>query len=143
MTLRLALVGLFYVAMGEHALAQQPPSAEAQNMLAQADANGDGNLEWAEVTSMRLEMFSRLDRNGDGFADEDDTPGLMGRNRYLEALGNLLPRFDSNEDQRISKDEMLNGPSPAFTLGDLNGDKVLSAAELQELRERDPRPASR
>ena len=45
-----------------------PLSAQAQDAsplerIQEADANEDGDISWEEVTAMREEMFSRLDRN--------------------------------------------------------------------------------
>lgn len=109
-------------------------SAQDANRLAEADANGDGSITWQEMLDMRAGIFERLDRNGDGYADSKDSPGLgPAKKRYDEALGKVQ-NADANGDGRISKSEMLNAPAPLFENGDTNGDKVLSAAELSALR---------
>ena len=41
-------------------------------MLRAADANGDNSITRAEVDARQAEMFSWMDRNGDGFLDEAD-----------------------------------------------------------------------
>jgi hypothetical protein len=111
-------------------------SAYAQSMerLAEADTNGDGNIEWQEMLDMRAGIFARLDRNGDGYADSKDAPRMgPGKSRFNEAMSNVKGA-DANKDGRISKSEMLDAPAPLFAEGDTNGDKVLDAAELSALR---------
>ena len=113
-------------------------SAQSIERLAEADANGDGNITWQEMLDARSAMFARLDRNGDGFIDSSDKPrmGPM-RARFEEALAGLQGA-DANGDGRISRSEMLNAPAPLFEMGDTDGDKVLSATELAALRAQAP-----
>lgn len=111
-------------------------SAAAQTLdrLAEADANGDGQIAWQEMLDMRAEMFGRLDRNGDGYADSKDAPRIgAAKSRYNEALGKLKSA-DANGDGRISRTEMLDAPAPLFEQGDINDDKILSADEIAALR---------
>lgn len=113
-------------------------SAQSAERLAEADANGDGNIEWQELLDMRAAMFERLDRNGDGYADANDSPRMgPGKARFSEALGTLQDA-DANQDGRISKAELLDAPAPLFENGDTDGDKVLSADEIAALREAEP-----
>lgn len=48
--------------------------ADAQQgaMLDRADANRDGRISRSEYQAARLDMFDRLDRNGDGWIDWQD-----------------------------------------------------------------------
>ena len=111
-------------------------SAQDASRLAEADANRDGNITWQEMVDMRAGIFERLDRNGDGFADSNDSPGIgPGKKRFNEALSKVQ-NADADGDGRISKSEMLDAPAPLFEKGDTDRDKVLSAAELSALRER-------
>jgi hypothetical protein len=109
-------------------------SAQSADRIAEADANGDGNISWQEMMDMRAATFTRLDRNKDGFVDANDSPRGPLKARFDEALAQLKTS-DANRDGRISKNEMLNAPAPMFENGDTNGDKVLSAAELSALRD--------
>ncbi len=103
-------------------------------VLAEADQNGDGTITWAEVVTMREGLFARIDRNGDGYADDRDRPrGAFGR-RYDEKLTELRSRFDVNSDGRISHAEFVDAPSPAFEAGDFDGDNALSPDEMAALR---------
>lgn len=109
-------------------------SAQSMERLSQADANGDGSISWQEMVDMRAGIFERLDRNGNGVADADDSPRFgPGKSRFDDAFGQMK-NFDTNGDGRITKSEMLDAPSPLFEKGDTNNDKVLSADELAALR---------
>ncbi len=110
-------------------------SGQSVERLAQADANGDGQIEWQEMLDLRAAMFERLDRNGDGFADEDDSPRFgPGKARFGEGLARIRDA-DTDGDGRISQAEIMDAPAPIFEEGDTDGDKVLSAEELTTLRD--------
>lgn len=110
-------------------------SAQSMDRLAEADANGDGNIEWQEMLDMRAGIFERLDRNGDGFVDSQDAPRFgPGRSRFAEALANL-EGADADGDGRVTEAELLESPAPLFEEGDTDGDGVLSAEEIAALRE--------
>ena len=110
-------------------------SGQSAERLAQADANGDGNIDWQEMVDMRASTFDRLDRNDDGFADSRDAPRFgPAKSRFNDAIGKLL-EADADGDGRISRSEMLDAPAPMFANGDTNGDDVLSADEIAALRE--------
>jgi hypothetical protein len=103
-------------------------------LLAEADANGDGAISWSEVIALRTQNFERLDRNGDGYIDANDRPrGPFGA-RFDEAFTQVKSQFDANGDQRVSRAEMIDAPAPVFTQGDVDGNGVLSAEELSALR---------
>ncbi|MEL6520004.1 MAG: signal transduction protein [Pseudomonadota bacterium] len=115
-----------------------PLSAHAQDgspleRIQEADANKDGDISWEEVTAMREDMFSRLDRNEDGFVDGDDRGPFGFRNRFKEAVATVTERFDADGDERVSRIELVDAPAPIFETGDVNGDGVLSADEIAEL----------
>lgn len=109
-------------------------SAQSVDRIAEADANGDGNISWQEMMDMRAATFERLDRNDDGFADSKDSPRMGPMKARFEEAFDQLRTADANGDGRISRNEMLNAPAPLFIQGDTNDDKVLSAAELSALR---------
>lgn len=114
--------------------ANAQPSGRMQQMLARADADGDGEITRAEFDRVRDEMFSRLDRNGDGHVDRSDRPRRFG-DRFDQAYQTFAP-LDANGDQRISRAELVEGDAPAFVAGDTNGDQVLSRDEIAALRSR-------
>lgn len=98
----------------------------------EADINNDRVVTRDEVSERRATMFRRLDRNGDGFADMSDPPRFA-RTRYAGVLERLLPGFDANSDERLSRAEFVDGPTPGFDRADLNGDDRLDADELSGL----------
>ncbi|MEL7453799.1 MAG: hypothetical protein AAGJ50_10565 [Pseudomonadota bacterium] len=109
-------------------------AAQTPERLALADTNGDGNIDWHEVIELRSTTFERLDRNGDGYADSNDSPRFArGRERFNEAFARI-EKADRDGDGRVSRSEMLDAPAPLFEKGDVDGDKILSAEELAELR---------
>lgn len=137
MILKIALRSNLYTLAAGLILFASAGAASAQTLdrLAEADANGDGNIAWQEMLYMRADIFKRLDRNGDGVADSNDKPRIPVAQKRFDEVFNSLRGADANGDGRITKSEMLNGPAPLFENGDTNGDKVLSAAELSALRE--------
>lgn len=113
--------------------ASSQPACDAER-ISQVDRDGDGVITRLEVRAARTEAFAQLDRDGDGVAAMSDAPRLF-RGRYAQALEPLLVTFDANGDDRLSEAEFIDGPMPAFELGDLNGDGGLNEAEREALRE--------
>ncbi len=109
------------------------PAACDPSRAGRADLNGDGVITQAEARTTREQAFAQLDRNGDGIAEMSDAPMLL-RNRYADAFEPLLAQFDADEDGRLSAAEFLDGPGPAFELGDADGDGALDEAERAALR---------
>lgn len=107
-------------------------AGEAEQMLAQADANRDGQVTWAEVVALRKQMFARFDRNADGYIDTRDRPAMF--SGYFDEAKGKVARFDTDGDGRISRAELVNGDAPVFAKGDKNGDKILSSEEIRTLR---------
>ena len=123
-------------------------------MLRAADANGDRAITRAEVDSLQAEMFTWMDRNGDGYLDEADQSPVR---RRLAALGEdgdgpdgpggrmrgrggedgpPHMRADADDDGRISRAEFLGSERPLFDAIDSDGNGTLSTAELDAARER-------
>lgn len=105
-----------------------------QEMIARADTNGDGDISWAEVSELRLETFNRVDRNGDGVVNSEDSPPRAFAGRFNEAMDTLRADFDTDRDGEITQEEMLNAPAPMFETGDVNQDGILTAEEMADLR---------
>jgi len=109
-------------------------------LISEADANGDGAVSWPEVIAMRTQTFARLDRNKDGVISATDRPrGAFGA-RFDQAFASVKSQFDANGDNKVSRSEMVDAPSPIFDRGDANGDRVLSAEEFAALRSAAPKP---
>lgn len=109
-------------------------------LLQDADGNHDGKITRDELRQARDRMFSRLDRNGDGYLTQDDFQrrllsrrggaGAAGGDRYA----GMQAVMDKDGDGRISRDEFVNGPARLFDRADTNHDGTVDAAELAALR---------
>jgi len=108
------------------------PGNRLLERLRQLDKDGDGKVS-AEEYQGRI-PFERLDRNGDGFLDEQDAPqdrggrGQGGRGRGLSPQA--LQRFDRDGDGKVTREEFPGGDE-RFDALDVNGDGVLTEADLQ------------
>ena len=124
-----ALLPLFHVsAPVAYAQSQQ----DAEKMLKKADKNRDGDISWDEVLDMRKSVFVRLDRNKDGYVDTSDRPSLFG-GQFDKAFERFV-QFDTDGDERVSRQELVDGEAPVFEEADTNKDKVLSKAEIEAMR---------
>lgn len=108
--------------------------ADPDEMIARADANGDGDISWEEVTVLRADSFEKLDRNDDGVISLDDRPPGLLAGRFDEAFERVLASFDGDRDGQVAQTEMMGAPAPAFEQGDMNEDGVLTADEMAALR---------
>lgn len=129
-------IATMFVPTGAAAAQNIPSQSE---MMSRADTNGDGNIEWSEVTALRAKTFDRLDRNGDGVISKADQPARAGAAQFKAALAKVQADFDADGDREVTKDEMMNAPAPLFDAGDTNGDGVLTAEEMAALRASSPR----
>lgn len=108
---------------------EAPTCIENPGQLLEADINNDGVITRAEVEARRADIFGRLDRSGDGVARSSDAP-RMARQRYNQALDQLLAGFDANGDGELSRDEFVTGPTPGFDRADANENDQLDPDEL-------------
>jgi hypothetical protein len=140
MTKKFAAQSSFYALFASAMIFASAGAASAQSLerLAEADANSDGNITWQEMLDIRAGMFQRLDRNGDGVVDANDSPRMgPGKAKFQEAF-EKMSEFDTNGDGKITSAEMRAAPAPLFEAGDTNGDQVLSADEMAALRAQAP-----
>lgn len=126
-TTLLAGVALFLAATSAHAQLRPDPA----QILEAADANKDGRITQDEYGAARAKLFSKLDRNGDGFIDKQDKPRRLrpqkeGEDRLAEFMG----EYDTDGDGRISQVEFNNHPMQGFERADTDKNGELSAAEI-------------
>ena len=105
-------------------------------MLQKADTNGDGIVTRAEFTAARDRLFTRLDRNGDGYLTKDDAPPRLAARRKGQGSGlaQAMAMLDKDGDGRVSRAEFVDGPGLIFQRADTNHDGVVDAAELAAFR---------
>lgn len=118
--------------IGSGAAFAQVPGLDPVAQLRAADANRDGRIARSEFVAWRSGQFRRLDRNGDGYLTRADSAGRrapMGAGSE-EALASL----DANGDGRVSAAEFSRGPTPLFDRLDVDGNDVLTAAEIEAAR---------
>ncbi len=143
------LVAVFSLGlMALTATAQPPNHAKSAFPMERADANGDGNVSWAEVREVApqftQERFNKLDRNGDGLLSKADVPqqrakgakGAAGQMPQGEQLAAILKRADTNGDKRVTQSELENtAPRLAkrgFARLDTNKDGAISEADFKQ-----------
>ncbi|OSQ45641.1 EF-hand domain-containing protein [Marivita geojedonensis] len=103
-------------------------------MFAELDTNGDGSVS-AEEFANRATPFARADADGDGFLTAEEI-AAMGQERSAQRAERMIARFDTNEDGKISEEEMTSRRDPArmFERLDANDDGVVSADEFADAR---------
>jgi len=116
------------------------------------DLNGDGVVDKSELEAARRTAFARADNDHDGYITEAEAQSLLQELRAQGAAGqrplyrgrlaarrpaeqaNLLARFDSNGDGRVSEAEFVDLEHPFGALFDGNGDGQITKAEMQTAR---------
>ena len=124
-----ALLGATLLAGSAIAAPQDQPMRG--DMLAKADANGDGTITNAEFLADVDARFARLDGNKDGKISKEERPGA-GEGRG----GRMMSRIDTNDDGTISLDEQRAQANKRFERLDTNNDGKLDQAERDAARER-------
>lgn len=112
----------------------QEGGEDFQQMLSRADANGDGAVTRTELVASRQNIFDRLDRNEDGVVSSKDRPPPLARKRFDRAFSQLSAQFDADSNGILTHDEFVGGPTPGFDVGDVDGDNMLSAEEISNLK---------
>ena len=109
-------------------------STQAQNrmgggdMLVQMDSDADGSITKQEFLAGREQMFTKRDRNADGYLDSED----MGQRaaRGGERMKQVRDRLDTDGDGKISKNEFVSADTPLFTSADKDSNGTLNPDEI-------------
>jgi hypothetical protein len=116
---------------GARMMASDSPGTNANDLIARGDQDGDDALSTAELRALRDDLFDRFDRNGDGYLSADDSPQRPRiKSRFEQRLARIQTTLDTDGDDRISRDEFVDGALPAMEAHDANADGRLDATEL-------------
>lgn len=131
-------------------------AAIAQPGGMRGDANGDGNLTRAELSTSIDARFARADANSDGAIDASEQTAMRGerrghrgegRSRHRSegrrgaggegrrGHGDHMARLDTNSDGILTRDEALAPAIARFNRMDSNSDGQIDAAEQTAMRE--------
>lgn len=100
------------------------------------DRNHDNVVTCDEWKAYVNELFTSADANGDGFLDPTEWGTVVSTDRMFQTAN--LAYFDQNGDGKVTREEFVNKPNPAFVLMDtgktctLNGDQIASARSKTE-----------
>jgi len=120
----------------EKAGAKRVSVPQVIHLLKQADANGDGQVTFEEVSAkfpkVTRDVFEKMDRNDDGVLTRADIParGLRAR---LQRLREALAAADANGDGSVTLEEALTVPrmtEGVFNRLDRNDDGVLNREDV-------------
>lgn len=129
-----SFAGLVLVVTAAPACAQRFGGGE---MFDRADANNDGFITRAEFDTSRAARLAEMDRNKDGAISHADFKRLrFAPQKLRDRIDQVIRAMDENGDGRISRAEMVEGPSPLFDRADVNNDGRLDGAEVAAARKR-------
>ncbi len=92
------------------------------------DKNGTISAEEISASSTHLLL---LDKNHDGTITADEMP--MRQQSPAQRAAHVLGEFDTNQDGKLSREEVPDGMRARFADADKNGDGLLDSAELQQM----------
>jgi Ca2+-binding EF-hand superfamily protein len=121
----------------------------AGKMFDRADTDKNGTLSEAEVLASAEKIFARRDSNKDGALDTADARPMKGKGHHGKGgdqrAERMLKRLDTNNDGKVSQQEMLAGATQTFERFDADKNGEVAKAEVDAKREafRDARKAFR
>ncbi len=95
------------------------------------DLNKDGTVTCDEWKQYVTTAVREADANGDGALDATEWPTLVKGDRLFEVA--TLSYYDSNNDGKVTADEIANKPNRAFALLDKNGDCQIDRNETVQV----------
>lgn len=88
--------------------------------LRAADANGDGLITLEEVTAQAEKEFARLDRNGDGIADQADR-AIVRKEMIDYGVQRFLHGFDAGKEGKITREQFTKVSKERLARMDVDG----------------------
>jgi Ca2+-binding EF-hand superfamily protein len=115
----------------------------AREFFRQLDANGDRKIAFGEIAAARAKLFDGMDADRNEVLDPGEMQSATkrmtagresARDAQLVDLQTRKAEMDKNRDGRISRDEFAGFIPSRLAKADVNGDRILSLAELRSLR---------
>ncbi|MEO1701481.1 MAG: hypothetical protein AAFR71_05450 [Pseudomonadota bacterium] len=98
------------------------------------DADGDGQVTFAEFQTRMLEQFNKVDANEDSIVTtaeiEETADGRVGR----RMIKNLVAMFDIDRDGEVSLEELTNRQQKLFAVADFDDSGSITQDELPRER---------
>jgi hypothetical protein len=113
----------------------------AVNMLIKYDANHDGSVTRAEMEAGLRADFAKADYKRKGCLDEDEARAVN-EQRFSEDQSAASPLVDFKQQGCIDFDEFAATARSLFDQLDIDGDGILSPAEIHPVEKRNPIPLS-
>ncbi len=110
----------------------QPPTVDVKAVFAQADANGDGEIDLCEFHTRLVEVFYNADTDKNGFLGPDEYARLPFSGGFKDA--------DPTGKGRISLHDFIAVRYRQFVEADRNHDGALSLDEVISAYEGRPKP---
>lgn len=107
------------------------PGRGVADFLKQLDANNDGKVSLAEFTTWRERQFDALDKDKDGSLSGQEV--AAGETKLARSIRQKFELLDTNQDQRLSREEFRAGGRRRFLMFDADKDGHLSLEELVSL----------
>lgn len=114
-------------------LSSAPAMAQmrGEGIFERADTNSDGSVTRAEFVAARGDQFAKLDRNSDGYVDSSDAPKRLAARRQKNGGADfMVGQFDTDGDGKVTRQELVDGPTLIFDRADADKNDVLDAKEL-------------
>ena len=96
------------------------------------DRNRDNSVTCDEWKAYATEVFNAADANRDDTIDTTEWATLVNTDRLFQTAG--IDYFDANNDNKVTRAELVDKPNPAFRLLDTSGSCVLNGAQVAGAR---------